>query len=80
MNNDVIISNYRQLLDFINRDEVNSDHAKEIVCTFLNVICLNDLTKDEIIKLTENYINKFCNNDNSERPLFLDYPDYNLTN
>ena len=65
------INNFKELLDFIKKDEVNSKQATEIVYQALKVISLFDMTKDDVIKATEYHIKTFCQNDNSERPIFL---------
>jgi len=66
------INNYNELLQFIKRDNINAKQALEIVCKALNVISLfDDYTKDEVIKTTEYFINKFCINNTGERPIFL---------
>ena len=69
---EVTINNFNELLDFIKKDEVNSKQATEIVCKALNVVCVFEKSKDEVIKATEYFINKFCINDTGERPLFLE--------
>ncbi len=61
----ITINNYNDLLKFIRREDVNSKQATEVVCIFAK-------SKDEVIKATEYYINRFCKNGNSQRPLFLD--------
>ncbi len=66
------INNYKELLEFIKRKDINSKQATEIVCKALKVIVLFDMTKDEVIEATEYHIKTFCqNNNNNERPIFL---------
>jgi hypothetical protein len=65
------ITNYSELLEFIKRKDVTSTKATEIVCKALNVVSLFEMTKDEVIKATEYYIKTFCQNNKSERSLFL---------
>ena len=69
---EIQINNTAELLGFIKREDINSTQATEIVCKALNVLCLFEKSKDEVINATEYYINKFCQNNNSERPIFLD--------
>lgn len=69
---EIQINNTAELLGFIKRKDINSTQATEIVCKALNVLCLFEKSKDEVINATEYYINKFCQNNNSERPIFLD--------
>ncbi len=66
------INSYDELLEFIKRNNINNKQATEIVCKALNVLCIFAKSKDEVIKATEYYINRFCKNGNSQRPLFLD--------
>jgi hypothetical protein len=68
----ITINNYNDLLKFIKREDVNSKQATEVVCKALNVLCIFEKSKDEVIKATEYYINRFCKNGNSQRPLFLE--------
>ncbi len=68
----VQINNYNELLNFIKRDDINSKQATEIVCKALTVICIFEMTKDEVITATEYHINKFCINYTGERPIFLE--------
>ncbi|MCF7569481.1 hypothetical protein L3X37_14095 [Sabulilitoribacter arenilitoris] len=66
------IRSYNDLLDFIKKDFVKSKEAITIVSKALNVYCLFDMSKDEVIKSTEYYIKTFCKDNNNERPLFLE--------
>jgi hypothetical protein len=75
---EVTINNFNELLDFIKKDEVNSKQATEIVCKALNVLAISDLSKDEVIERTEFFINTYCQNNNAERPIFLDKIDLNV--
>jgi len=65
------INNYKELLEFIKRKDINSKQATEIVCKALKVIVLFDMNKDEVIEATEYHIKTFCQNNNNERPIFL---------
>lgn len=74
----VNINTTAELLEFIKRDDVTADEAVEVVSKFLNVFTMffvddkNQINKDEVIKSTEYYITKWCQNNTGERPLFLD--------
>ena len=69
---EIQINTTTELLKFIKRDDVNATQAFEVVCKFLNVVGISfDYTKEDIIKQTEYYISKFCQNNTGERPLFL---------
>lgn len=65
------INNYNELLEFIKREDINTNQATEIVCLTLNVLCPLLLSKEKLIETTEYYINNFCQNNNSNRPTFL---------
>ena len=65
------INNYTDLLEFIKRKDITVKQATEIVCKALNVVCIFEKSKDEVIKDTEYHIKTFCQNNNSERPIFL---------
>lgn len=64
------ISSYKELLQFIKRDDINAKQSTEIVCKALNVFALYEMTKDEVIISTEYFINTFCQTA-GERPIFL---------
>jgi len=67
------INNTAELLSFIKRDEVTATQGTEIVCKALNIFhCGNEMLKSELIEATNNYISKYCKNDNLERPLFFE--------
>ena len=68
----ITINNFDDLLDFIKRKDVSSIQATEIVCKALNVISIFEQSKEDLIKQTEFFINTYCQNNNSERPIFLD--------
>jgi hypothetical protein len=65
------INNYTDLLEFIKRKDITVKQATEIVCKALNLVCIFEKSKDEVIKDTEYHIKTFCQNTNSERPIFL---------
>ena len=75
----VQINNYNELLEFIKRDEINPKQATEIVCKALKVVSLFEMTKVEVIKVTEYYINTFCQT-TAKRPIFLNQSslDFNI--
>ncbi len=69
---EIQINNTAELLEFIKREDISSTQAFEVVCKFLNVVGISfEYSKDDIIKQTEYYITKFCQNNTGERPLFL---------
>jgi hypothetical protein len=69
--NKVQINNVDELLQFIKRDEVTGKQALQIVCKALKVVCIFEMTKQEVINKTEFHINKYCKNDNVNKPIFL---------
>jgi hypothetical protein len=73
------INNYQQLLEFIKRPEVSAKQGAEVVCKALNVLIIFEITKEELIKCTENYITQWSMYE-GERPLFLEQKgtDFNI--
>ena len=67
----ITINNTTELLEFIKRDEVTAIQATEIVCRTLKVVSIFELTKVELIELTENLVNRFFQNDSVGKPFFL---------
>jgi hypothetical protein len=76
---EIKIETYSDLLEFIKRDEVPKELALEIVSKFLNVIILIDCNKLDLIKATENHIEKWGLNYPCEweQPIFLDQNEIN---
>jgi len=66
------INNTDDLLVFIKLDDITADQATEIVCKALNVVSIFSKTKEELIAVTEYHIQRFCKNEVSERPFFLE--------
>jgi hypothetical protein len=73
------INNYQQLLDFIKRDDVTATQGAEVVSKALNVLIIFEITKEELIKCTENYITQWSIYE-GERPIFLEQKgtDFNI--
>jgi hypothetical protein len=65
------ISNTSDLLEFIKLDITTLNQAKNVVCKSFDVIIVTDFTKDQLIEETEKYIEKFLQDNNKERPIFL---------
>jgi hypothetical protein len=68
---EIVINNFDDLLTFIKRDNVTVEQALKVVTKGLNVIVIFPLTKEELITETENFIDKWCIDNEGERPLFL---------
>lgn len=73
------INNYNDLLEFIKRDDVTTKQATEVVCKALKVLIIFEITKEELIKCTENYITQWSMYE-GERPIFLEQtePEFNI--
>jgi hypothetical protein len=68
----VLIRSYSDLIEFIERKEVNNVFAHELVTKVLKVIIIFHFeTKEELIQVTKDYIERWCNNGDAEKPLFL---------
>ena len=76
----ITINNTSELLEFIEQDNVCVSDATKIVRTFLNVNILADNTKDQLIEETKYYIDNYCQDNETERPLFLEKNLPNLCN
>ena len=68
----IIINNTSELLEFIKQDEVCVSDATSIVRTALNVNILAKNTKEQLIEETKYYIENYCQDNETERPLFLE--------
>ena len=66
------ISNTSELLEFIKQDEVSVSDATNIVRKALNVLIIAKNTKDQLIEETKYYIDNYCQDSKTERPLFLE--------
>jgi len=68
----ITIKNTSELLEFIKNDKVTVIQANEIVEKALNVHIIADNTKNELIIETKYYIDNYCQDNKTERPLFLE--------
>ena len=68
----ITISNTSELLEFIKQDEVSVSDATNIVRKALNVLIIGNNTKDQLIEETKYYIDNYCQDSKTERPLFLE--------
>jgi len=68
---EVEINNYTDLLNFIKRDDISVENASLLVNKTLHVFSPIKLSKEDLIKETEIFINKYCLNGNKEHPIFL---------
>lgn len=68
----VLIRSYSDLIEFIERKEVTNEFAHELVTKVLKVIVIFHFeTKEELIQVTKDYIERWCNQIAAEKPLFL---------
>jgi hypothetical protein len=68
----VIIRNEHDLIEFIERKEVTNAFAHELVTKVLKVIVIFHFeTKEELIRVSKDYIERWCNSGDPERPIFL---------
>tara|TARA_R110002033_G_scaffold144029_1_gene182116 strand:- start:211 stop:516 length:306 start_codon:yes stop_codon:yes gene_type:complete len=70
----IVIRNNAELLEFIKRKDVTVLQSIEVVEKALEVLCLESekKTKNKLINEVEEFIKNYCQNDNAERPLFLE--------
>ena len=76
----ITINNTSELLEFIKQDEVCVSDATSIVRTALNVNILAENTKEQLIEETKYYIDNYCQDSKTERPLFLEMNLPDITN
>jgi hypothetical protein len=65
------INNFNELLTFLERKEVTSQHINEILIKSIGVYCYVEDEKDEIIMQLQEYWTNFGNLSIRERPIFL---------
>ena len=65
------ITNTDDLMSFIKSDKVSTNQAANIVSKALDVLIISDFTKDQLIQHTQNFIDDFCLDGATERPIFL---------
>jgi hypothetical protein len=63
------INNFRELIEYFNRPEVEFRHIQQICNTSLCLFFINDYNKEEAIKAIIDYWNKWKHT--KERPLFI---------
>ncbi len=69
----ITFKTYEQLFDFIGRRDISVKHAQHIVEKMIRMWFDKEYTtKKELIKVTEEVIEKWGHKPLSERPLFLD--------
>ena len=68
----IIINNTSELLEFIKQDELCVSDATNIVRKALNVTIIAKNTKEQLIEETKYYIDNYCQDSKTERPLFLE--------
>lgn len=68
--NELIINNYEDLIQFIERTDVSFEDATIVVCRCLNVISLTFDTKESLIESAKDYI-ETRSFSNEEKPIFL---------
>jgi hypothetical protein len=69
------IRNTDDLIKFCSRKDVSLEQAEKALNASLKVIHLNIFkrnSKEEFLKLLKEFIAKWCNGHNGERPLFLE--------
>ena len=65
------INNFDELLTFLERKEVTSQHINELLIKSISVYCYGQDGKEEIIRQLKEYWVKFGHLPISRRPLFL---------
>ncbi len=65
------INNFDELLTFLERKEITSQHINEILIKSIGVYCYAEDDKEEIIRQLQEYWNSFGNLPITERPIFF---------
>lgn len=67
------ISTPQELIDLIEQDNVDFSAANKIVCKALNVLQPYKMTKETLIQITKEFIERFAGT--NETPIFLQQQD-----
>ena len=75
------INNFEELLTFLKRKEITSQHINEILIKSIGIYCYAEDDKEEIIRQLQEYWNSFGNLPITERPIFLSQKnlDFNIS-
>jgi hypothetical protein len=68
------INNYDELLQFIKKETTTAKQVSEVVTKALKVVIVFEHSKDDLIKMTEAYIQTWIYNNSMEfeKPIFLE--------
>lgn len=76
----ITINNTDELLRFIEQDNISIADASHVVKKALKVSIIIENTKEQLIEETRYYIDKYCQDSETQRPLFLDNNLPDITN
>ena len=68
---EIQIHNKTDLINFIKSEAVTLPEAVKVVSTALNVMVLQDLTQQELVKETEEHIEQYFKTPAEDKPIFL---------
>ena len=68
---EIQIRNKTDLIDFIKSDGVTLPEALKVVSIALDLIIVQDLTKQELVKETEQHIEQYFKTPEADKPIFL---------
>jgi hypothetical protein len=68
---EIQIRNKTDLIDFINSDGVTLPEALKVVSIALDLIIVQDLTKQQLVKETEEHIEQYFKTPEADKPIFL---------
>lgn len=78
------INNYDELIQFIKKKDTTAEQVAEVLTRALKVVIIFEHSKDELIKMTEAYIQTWIheNPKKFEKPIFLEQltENYNIKN
>jgi hypothetical protein len=73
------INNFDELLTFLERKEITSQHINELLIKSIGVYCFGQDGKEEIISQLKEYWASFGNLPITERPIFLSQKSLNFS-
>ena len=76
----ITINNTDELLQFIEQDDISAADASHVVKKALKVSIIMENTKEQLIEETRYYIENYCQDSETQRPLFLDNNLPDITN
>jgi hypothetical protein len=68
---EIQIRNKTDLIDFIKSEAVTLPEAVKVVSMALDIMIVQDLTKQQLVKETEQHIEQYFKTPEADKPIFL---------